>query len=118
MKRVLKWIGIVFGGLFVLGLIIQVVDPEGTKRRQEEREKAAAASPKAAKDKSDKDIDPVFKHGFQVGYVLAKGGTVKPSSDEVDAMARQAANALGEPGGLGFKMQWKNAFWAGWNKGD
>jgi hypothetical protein len=49
---------------------------------------------------------------------MAKSGAVKPTSAQVDAYARQSANALGHKGGLGFKMQWKDGFWVGWSKGD
>lgn len=107
--KLLKWAGIVFGVLVLLGMVISVVDPEGAKERAAARKQKAAASAKS---------DPVFTHGFQVGYVLAKSGAVKPSADEVDAMARKSALELGNDGGLGFKMTWKQAFWAGWNKGD
>lgn len=99
--KIVKWIGISFVVLFCLGLIIQKVDPEGTKRR-------AQGGP----------VSKVFAHGFNVGFTLAKSGAVKPTSDEVDAYARQSANALNDEGGMGFKMQWKDGFWAGWNRGD
>jgi len=108
--KVAKWGGIAFALLLVLTVIMQVVDPEGMKKAREQN--AARA------EKGKESTDRIFKHGFTTGFTLAKGGAVKPSSDQVDAMARQAANALKESGGLGFKMAWKDAFWMGWNKGD
>lgn len=111
--RFIKWAGIAFCILVLLGMVISVVDPEGVKRRAE---KAAAAESKNAELK--KASDKVFQHGFVVGHAMAKSGAVKPSADEVDAMARKSALELGNEGGTGFKMHWKQAFWAGWNKGD
>ena len=64
------------------------------------------------------DVDPVYLHGYQVGYTLAKSGMVKPTAEQLDANARQAALALKDPGGLGFKMQWKSGFDHGWRAGD
>lgn len=111
--KLVKWAGIAFGVLVLLGMVINVVDPEGVKRRAE---KAAAIEAKNAESKAASD--KVFQHGFVVGHSMAKSGAVKPSSDEVDAMARKSALELGSEGGTGFKMHWKQAFWAGWNKGD
>lgn len=60
----------------------------------------------------------IFTHGFTTGFSMAKGGAVKPTGDQVDALSRRAAAELGESGGLGFKMAWKGAFWEGWRRGD
>lgn len=115
--RIAKWGGVGFAALLALTVVMQIVDPEGMKKAREDNAKAAAA--RAEKAAASKDAtDKVFKHGFVSGYTLAKDGAVKPSGDQVDALARQAAKSLGDEGGLGFKMQWKDGFWAGWNKGD
>lgn len=66
----------------------------------------------------DPATDRIFTHGFTTGFSMARGGAVKPNSDQVDALARRAAAELGESGGMGFKMAWKSAFWTGWNRGD
>jgi hypothetical protein len=115
--KVAKWGGIAFALLLLLTVIMQLVDPEGMKKAREENS-ARAEKRKESAAKGEESTDRIFKHGFTTGFTLAKGGAVKPSSDQVDAMARQAANALKESGGLGFKMAWKDAFWMGWNKGD
>jgi hypothetical protein len=118
-KRVLKWGGIFLGCMFVLGMVISIVDPEGTKARREERERNAGQAETTPAAKGGKSgVDPVFDHGFKVGFFLAKSGHKKPDAAEVDAMARKSALELGDSGGMGFKMQWKNGFWMGWNKGD
>ena len=115
-----KWGGIAFGVLFALGVVISIVDPEGVKRREAERQAAQKQSASESKGVGSKKtkVDPVWKHGYAVGFVSAKSGAVKPTADELDAHARRAAQELGEQGGMGFKMQWKNGFWAGWSKGD
>lgn len=75
------------------------------------------AGPKA-KAAVQKEMDPVFKDGFTVGFMMARTGAKKPSAADVDAMARQSAFRAGSKGELGYKMQWKNGFWMGWNQGD
>lgn len=112
MKLLFKIAAGIFVSLIALGALISVLDPEGTKRRDEES--------KAREEQKSKDSKPdaVFVHGYQVGYSMAKSGKVKPNSEEVDALARQSANALKHEGGAAFKIQWKNGFWAGWSKGD
>ena len=105
MTRLEKW-GLIIGGPVAVCCFLWGVSLELSKKLdQEQRQQNAAA-------------DPVFEHGFRVGYGMAKTGMIKPSGNELDAMARQAAMQIGDRGGLGFKMQWKNAFWAGWSKGD
>jgi hypothetical protein len=110
--------------MVALGWLISVLDPEGTKRRQQESEAYAAKKEEAAKaakaqeEKSATSSEFIYKHGFAIGYQMAKNGDVKPGSDQVDAFARKAAKALNDGGGMGFKMVWKDGFWAGWSKGD
>jgi hypothetical protein len=73
---------------------------------------------KPAPEKQEFKPNPVFDHGFRVGFGMAKAGMVKPTSAQVDAMSRQAALQMGREGGLVFKMPWKDGFWAGWSQGD
>jgi hypothetical protein len=73
---------------------------------------------KPAPEKQEFEPNPVFDHGFRVGFGMAKAGMVKPTSAQVDAMSRQAALQMGREGGLVFKMPWKDGFWAGWSQGD
>ena len=98
-RRFLRVVALAIGGLLAFSFAVLVSIPPnggGTKT----------------------DIAPVYRHGFQVGITLAKSGMVHPTADELDACARQAAIALREECGLGFKMQWKAGFEAGWRKGD
>lgn len=123
------WIG--FVGLLAMAALMEVVDPEGMKKIREQRAEAAAerkkereqnaqaaAERRKKSDKEKEELDPVYKHGWQVGYTLAKSGMVKPTAEELDAYARKAATHLNEKGGLGFKMQWKSGFDHGWRAGD
>lgn len=79
---------------------------------------AIVAQGKRLTDENKTPTDPVYAHGFQVGYTLAKSGAVKPSAAELEAHARRAAMHLKETGGLGFKTQWKSGFDTGWRAGD
>jgi hypothetical protein len=73
---------------------------------------------KPAPKKEEFKPDPVWEHGYRVGFGMAKTGMVKPNSEQLDALARQAALQMGNKGGLAFKMPWKNGFAAGWMQGD
>lgn len=118
------WIGGGFAVLLALTLVMEVVDPEGMKKSREEAAKMAeerqqrAGERKAEADASKGSQNRVVQHALMTGFLMAKGGAIKPNSEQLDALARRAANELGDEGGLGFKMQWKGAFWMGWNKGD
>lgn len=120
-KKVFEYAAMAIGAgvllLCVLTVVMLVLDPAGMKAAIKENE-AAAAKRKAEKAGEDEGSKRIVQHGFTTGYTMAKLGAVKPSADQVDALARKAANELGDNGGLGFKMQWRNAFWNGWNKGD
>lgn len=130
--KLAKWTGILFGVALVFAAVSEVVDPGGAERRMQEKQEQRAAETAAKKLKqaeeaaerkkaqaaAQSEVDPVFKHGFAVGFAAARSGSVKPTADQLDAHARRAATHLGEQGGMGFKMQWKNGFWAGWSKGD
>ena len=108
--RYLKWAGIVFAVLFVIGTIMNIVDPDYAKRAAEER---AAIS-----TSGKKETPPGFTSGFLAGSVCKTQGMVKPSSDVVDAMARKAAleNNI-EPGKRShFVGNYTQAFWMGWNR--
>jgi hypothetical protein len=71
--------------------------------------------------KEEKKPSPVnqriAQHGFEIGFGAASVGIKKPSSDEVDALCRRAASDLDEKATWGFKMIWKDGFWAGWKSG-
>lgn len=98
-RQFLRVVALVIGGLLAFSFAVLVSVPPG------------GGSAKT-------DIGPVYRHGFQVGITLAKSGMVHPTAEELDAYARQAASELKEEGGLGFKMQWKSGFEAGWRKAD
>ena len=121
--KIAKWAGIVFAGMLAVSMVMTYLEPEAAKKiREENNAKAAAerlANRKAEPKRSKTKNDPCFTHGFMTGFSMATGGAVKPNSDQVDALARRAANELGDSGGVDFnKYNWKTAFWAGWNKGD
>ena len=115
--RIAKWSAIAFAGLLALGVVIQIVDPEGAKRRAEERnaKRAATASEKPAAEATQSKC---FMHGFVLGHTMARDGAKKPTADDVDALARRSRKALEEGGSAFNPYEWKDAFWLGWNKGD
>jgi hypothetical protein len=118
MKKVLKWIGIVLGVMFVLGIVIQVVDPEGTKQRREASEKAAAerAANRQAEKKNAGSPSGATIAGGMVAMEMARSGAVKPSSAQVEAIGRKAATEMDvEQGDRGrFVRDFEHGFWVGW----
>jgi hypothetical protein len=108
----LKIAGLVFAGLMVLGFLIQVVDPEGVKRRAEERKNSKPAKKASVADQ------PGFTTGFLEGSLRKSKGFKKPSGDDLDAMARRAAsdNGVEESKRSAFVGTYKDAFWAGWSR--
>jgi hypothetical protein len=99
-------------GLFIgTGFVAGLINPSSTKAKR-------AAKKAAAETQEPQKSDPIFEHGFRVGYGMAKTGMIKPDSAQLDAMARQSALQMGHSGGLGFKMQWKQGFSFGWSQGD
>jgi len=111
-KKMLKIAGLVFAGLMVLGFLIQVVDPEGVKRRAEERKNSKPAKKASVADQ------PGFTTGFLEGSLRKSKGFKKPSGDDLDAMARRAAsdNGVEESKRSAFVGTYKDAFWAGWSR--
>jgi len=107
--RLAKLIGAGIALVAGVGFILQIVDPEGVKRRREESRNEQQSQPAS---------DPTFEHGFVVGHEMARKGAIKPTSAELDALARKSANLLGVEGGAGFKRVWCDAFWMGWKKAD
>lgn len=107
MKTWLKRVGFFFSVMFALGVIINLVDPEGVKRRR-----AQQTAKKSVKD------EPGFTVGFLEGSVRKSRGFRKPSSDEVDALARQSANENNVPQDERsyFVGNYTQAFWMGWNR--
>jgi hypothetical protein len=117
-----------------LGLAIQIVVPKETLERwdaesKERSEKRDAQRQADAKERDQKraaqqnskqpneGTQRIAQHGFQVGFMAASGGLQKPTSDQVDALCRRAAAELEDKATWGFKMVWKDGFWAGWKQG-
>jgi hypothetical protein len=119
MKKWLKSIAFLFAALFFLGIVIQIVDPEGTNRRAEEAaERAKARGEARASKKSSAKDRPGFTSGFMEGSLRKSRGFKKPSSDDVDALARSSANTNDIPQDKRseFVGNYTDAFWMGWNR--
>jgi len=122
-----KWIVIPFLAVMALGLVIQLTVPQETldrweaeaKERQRQREASRPAPKPPAKDSKSKESPPGFTFGFLTGAVSARDGARKPSSDELDAIARRAAtqNNVPENERSLWIHNFKQAFWMGWRKG-
>lgn len=100
--KLLKWFGIVIGVMVVFGFVLQVVDPEGVKRRAQEA----------------RETPPGFTFGFLAGSLYKTKGMRKPSSADVDAMARRSAdeNNIEHGQRSWYVGNYTQAFWMGWNR--
>lgn len=122
-----KWIVLPFLAVMAFGLVIQLVVPQETldrweaegKERQRQREANRAAQPKTATDSKPKESTPGVAMGYMTGALSARDGARKPSSDELDAVARRAAtqNNIAESQRGAWIYNFKTAFWMGWRKG-
>lgn len=106
MKQVFPYVAAVFGGLVIA--IAMIANQKKPKR---------PAKPKPAVVENQAE-SPAFKAGFTVGFMMAKTGQKKPSSEEIDAMARRQSLEAGPKGGSAYTYNWKSGFGMGWSSGD
>jgi hypothetical protein len=117
-KKIAMWAGVVLAVMFVLGVVIQVVDPEGTKRRREESEQRAAERAEkrqAAKAKSSSPSGATIAGGL-AAIDLANAGGLKPNAEQVNALARRSATQMEVPQDerSRFVREFTHGFWVGW----
>lgn len=113
-----------FLGFMTLGTVIQLTVPKETLDRwkaeaEERRQKRAEQGDATAKTPTGKKTPPGFTMGFMTGALSARDGARKPSSDDLDAIARRAAtqNNVAENERSAWISNFKTAFWMGWRKG-
>jgi heme exporter protein D len=118
LKKAVKWSAVAMGVIVAAGLIIGVVDPEGTKKRAEERKRQKAENAAQKDDKPGKNAPPGFAFGFMAGSLCRSKGMKKPTADEVDSFARKSANESNVPHDRRsfFVGNYTQAFWIGWNR--
>ena len=145
LKRFVKWVAIIFGGLIALVIAVWFLTPhmdELGRRLEKEQKEEARAKQQAYEDgwkkwwdehqtvdnggkqpsNKGKPKEPPapgwekgFKAGYMTGYSAAAGGAVKPSGAEVDALARGQATKENVPEGE--RTAWKMGFSTGWTFG-
>jgi hypothetical protein len=141
LKRFLKWSAIILGGLIALVIGVWFLTPhlDELERRQKDEKRAKQLEQQEAwqkwwdehqtvdnggkqpsnKGKAKEPPAPGWENGFKAGYVAgysaAAGGAVKPSSADVDALARGQATKERVPEGE--RAAWKMGFSAGWTFG-
>jgi hypothetical protein len=97
--KVLKWVLIVLVVMSLLGHAIKFIDPEGYAKSQEVKPASAATIA-----------------GGMVAVDMAQKGRIKPNSDAVDAIARQAATKFKVPQEerAAYVREFTQGFWIGW----
>jgi hypothetical protein len=70
----------------------------------------------AAKKKADKSPSGATIAGGMLAMEMAKAGAVKPTSDQVDALARRSATEMEVQQGdrARFVREFEHGFWVGW----
>jgi hypothetical protein len=70
----------------------------------------------AAKKKADKSPSGATIAGGMLAMEMAKAGAVKPTSDQVDALARRSATTMEVEQGdrARFVREFEHGFWVGW----
>lgn len=70
----------------------------------------------AAKKKADKSPSGATIAGGMLAMDMAKAGAVKPTSDQVDALARKSATKMEVEQGdrARFVREFEHGFWVGW----
>jgi len=100
------------------GIVIQLTVPKETLDRwkaEAEERRQKREEQQAQKTKTP----PGFTMGFMTGAIAARDGARKPSSDDLDAIARRSAtqNEIAESERGAWIANFKTAFWMGWRKG-
>ena len=136
----MRFIKFVFLMLFVVGGIVYLVeasDPRGRRVASKPVASQVAAAPKPQtwtekledikkkndakpKQAADPNWDRGFKTGYMAGFMLARGGSVKKQSNEIDGMSRRAATTAEMAEGVArsqFCRGYTNGFDFGWSKG-
>jgi hypothetical protein len=143
-KRFAIWAALLFGGLLALVLFVAWITPawDAMNRRLVEEERAKQQAKREEWEQGwqkwwdehqtvdnggkqpsnkgqEKEPPPGWKDGFSAGYLTgfasASGGALKPSSSDIDALARGQAtksNVLESQ-----REAWKMGFSAGWGFG-
>jgi hypothetical protein len=104
------------------GIVIQLVVPKETLDRwkAEAEENSHKRAEQRSKDSKDsKDVHPGFTAGFMTGAIAARNGATKPSSAQLNAIARRAATEanVAEKDRSYWIYQFELAFPMGWKKG-
>ena len=107
-------VGSIFAIMVLIGLVGALTNK--AKKPQKPATKKPVATQKAQPQKTK--MNPAFEAGFTVGFLMAKTGELKPSAEQVDAMARKQAFEAGDKGGRAYAFNWKTGFWMGWSSGD
>jgi hypothetical protein len=113
---------VLIAGLVACTIVARAMFPERWKEIDAKMEASRAArtvaKEKAAAKKTSVADQPGFTMGFLEGSLRKTKGFKKPTSDELDALARKAAyeNGVDEGKRSAFVGTYKDAFWHGWSR--
>jgi hypothetical protein len=101
------------------GIVIQLVVPKETLDRWKAEAEENSRKRAEQRGKDSKDIHPGFTAGFMTGALAARNGATKPSSAQLNAIARRAATEanVAEKDRSYWIYQFELAFPMGWRKG-
>ena len=103
--KIFKWFFVAVFALFVLGVILATIDPPPKQPRQD---------PAVSKKESEDGL-LIMQKAHVLGRSMARGGAIKPSSEQIDALSRRAQTAAGDTHTrTWFKQYFEFGFWDGW----
>ena len=105
MIKMFKWLFAAVFALFVIGVIGAIIDPPPAPPRQD---------PAISKKESEDGL-LIMQKAHVLGRSMARGGAIKPNSEQIDALSRRAQTAADDTHTRGwFKQYFEFGFWDGW----
>lgn len=69
----------------------------------------------AAAERQSKDGQEIMKKAYVVGRTMARSGSIKPNSEQMDALSRMAQTKAGDTRSrMWFRQYFEAGFWEGW----
>ena len=140
--KALKWLFAILVSIVLVRVMMAAADPkleadrkqkaaDAVRQKQEAQaayldswKKWAEEGKKKTDEKAKQPSDPNWKSGFEVGFtaghIMARGGSEKPASSKLDAMARKSARSrdLDETARSQYTRGYSAGFSYGWSKGN
>lgn len=103
--KVFMWLIV---GSFAIAIVQGILNPP-PKPPPPTPEQAAAAQ------RQSKDGQEIMQKAYVVGRTMARSGSIKPNSEQMDALSRMAQTKAGDTRSrMWFRQYFEAGFWEGW----